>query len=526
LIFIPNDGFQIQLGVSIADFAFGGGGTATAVRQDAAFTGGTTTTSTFSEVTTSTNTGITRINQAPLLIRLANLTQVDISTVSTSVDAYSITLNMKGTYDHVVIARNNMVVATNVTGTSYIDICLNSVTTYNYTITPYNSKNMPGTPYTLSATTISPIKKWVNIGPAGGINLTSSSGGRNVYTVYYDASYDTVWVGGSFVTSYQYLIYNTSGQGWNQGPPPPGGQSKWTDYYDSGVHVITKLNGHLFVGTSGCATNLMEIANNNSLISALNGSNPGNASCYSIAWNGQQLGTTPGANYYYVGSGNQMYNFVGNWDHHLSNNNIAGGSYVVCNTQTNTLYVHGNNCSYNCDVRNSDGWGHYYSPAVYNLNNYNQANKYFQPFPLNGWVHALYYDYNTNAVYAGGEFTYACPYNQSSGTYVKGVAMSVNNGPWLPMGKGLNSWTNSFAADPRTGIIYAGGQFTADGSGNPLNHIAKYANGTWSQVGSGLNAPVYGLYFDTSCNFLYAAGNFTADGSGNAMYNIAKFDVT
>jgi len=98
---------------------------------------------------------------------------------------------------------------------------------------------------------------------------------------------------------------------------------------------------------------------------------------------------------------------------------------------------------------------------------------------------------------------------------------------------------NSVVLNSNTGVLYVGGQFTVACNlvgGNPsyvttLN-IAQYnpSNQLWSPVGTGLTntsviSYVSQLYFDPINNNLYAAGNFTVDGVGNPMYNVANINV-
>jgi len=99
---------------------------------------------------------------------------------------------------------------------------------------------------------------------------------------------------------------------------------------------------------------------------------------------------------------------------------------------------------------------------------------------------------------------------------------------------------NSVVLNSNTGVLYVGGQFTVACNlvgGNPTYvttlNIAQYdpSYQLWSPVGTGLTntsiiSYVSQLYFDPINNDLYAAGNFTMDGVGNPMYNVAKINMS
>ena len=195
---------------------------------------------------------------------------------------------------------------------------------------------------------------------------------------------------------------------------------------------------------------------------------------------------------------------------------------------------------------------------------------------VNAPVRALLYDSDNNILYAGGDFTTAggttvnhiAMWNGSSwsalidmntgvtgvsgpvyalcylgggavivgGDFITASIYTVNNiafwnGPdtplWGPLGTGdgVNGPVTAIAYDGNN-YLYAGGDFTASGSGSiTLNYIARFdlsAYDVWSAVGTGVNAPVRALATDGSGN-VYAGGDFTTAGGATVNY-IAKWN--
>ena len=92
---------------------------------------------------------------------------------------------------------------------------------------------------------------------------------------------------------------------------------------------------------------------------------------------------------------------------------------------------------------------------------------------------------------------------------------------WSALDVGFNGRVD--ALERFGGVTYAAGQFTATGTGTPMNRVARFVGGTWQQVGSGFNGPVSSLFADGP--YLYAGGTFTASG-GTPMVNFARWDGT
>ena len=115
LIFIPNLGITItlQLGIDAEAFPYtlNNKGPAysnqTRITQDisGSFTVGVTNTSTFSQVTTTSSTLISRVITAPLLIRLANLSHSSITVPSITTTTTSVILNISGGYTYYTVSR-------------------------------------------------------------------------------------------------------------------------------------------------------------------------------------------------------------------------------------------------------------------------------------------------------------------------------------------------------------------------------------------------------------------------------------
>jgi len=113
----------------------------------------------------------------------------------------------------------------------------------------------------------------------------------------------------------------------------------------------------------------------------------------------------------------------------------------------------------------------------------------------------------TGNVYVGGYFT------DLGGVAISGVAM-WNGSTWGAMAAGLQK-----AAFPHVyglaigpdGLVYAGGDFTDDGTTDMLN-VAVWDGVKWSPMGSGLNSIVRCMLYDPDLGVI-AAGEFDASGS-------------
>ena len=73
-----------------------------------------------------------------------------------------------------------------------------------------------------------------------------------------------------------------------------------------------------------------------------------------------------------------------------------------------------------------------------------------------------------NGLYVGGTFT------SVGGQTVNRVALLSANGTWSALGTGIGPWTVKALA-LHNGFLYAGGNFTQDGAGQPLNYIAVWS---------------------------------------------------
>ena len=125
-------------------------------------------------------------------------------------------------------------------------------------------------------------------------------------------------------------------------------------------------------------------------------------------------------------------------------------------------------------------------------------------------------------LYAGGSFGYA-------GNVLVNFVAVRSNGQWLPLGQGTNGTVSAIAAGA-DGSIYVGGDFSnvfqSDGTELLVYNIARWDGTTWSALGTGFNNPVKSIYVDAA-NTVYAGGEFTQDGSEQmAMNYIAAWNGT
>ena len=163
MIFIPDNGIQITLNLAIQAGTFTSTAQSTtaefAALQDASFNAHTTSDgSIFSESSALSNTGISRTLSAPLLIRLANLTNASNATFFVTLgttDATTVELIFNGVYSSVTVSRNGETVVANSTDKSYTDSGLNPASTYSYVLQPYIGTSA-GVPFAIDATTSIP----------------------------------------------------------------------------------------------------------------------------------------------------------------------------------------------------------------------------------------------------------------------------------------------------------------------------------------------------------------------------------
>ena len=147
----------------------------------------------------------------------------------------------------------------------------------------------------------------------------------------------------------------------------------------------------------------------------------------------------------------------------------------------------------------------------------------------------LAYNANNGYVYFGGQFTRTSLSLQLNHiAYIDTNDTSQNKAinPITVTGStGLNSYVSCLTVN--AGIVYAGGNFTGNGSVT-LNRIAAYnpSSNSWSQLGSsGLNNNVFDIVVNTNnTNLLYVGGSFTNTNSLDTpmqyigIYNISLND--
>ena len=124
---------------------------------------------------------------------------------------------------------------------------------------------------------------------------------------------------------------------------------------------------------------------------------------------------------------------------------------------------------------------------------------------------------------AGGNFSYA------GHVHAEKIARWFE-GAWSPIGGGVTDGAVYAVAVASNGDIYAAGDFESalqpDGSSLLAYGIAKWDGAAWSALGTGFNGPVDVLQLDNAGN-LYAGGDFTMDGSEQtAMPYLAMWNGT
>ena len=108
------------------------------------------------------------------------------------------------------------------------------------------------------------------------------------------------------------------------------------------------------------------------------------------------------------------------------------------------------------------------------------------------------------------------------GTY--GYVGAWDDTNWSTLSTGLNN--SVFALTVFNGELYAGGAFTATGSGSPIKYVSKWDGTQWLPVGEGLNDTVITLCVDSLHNKLYAGGSFTQTGLGVSAKHLAEWTGT
>ena len=115
-------------------------------------------------------------------------------------------------------------------------------------------------------------------------------------------------------------------------------------------------------------------------------------------------------------------------------------------------------------------------------------------------------------LYLGGLFTHAGT-SDCHVSYVTKYDLSTNT--WTSLAGGLQGYCNALAYDPEEKAVYVGGTFTSVGDRNnsqDAHHIAKFYvdHQKWDTMLGGVNNVVHSLHFDTIHKCLYVGGNFTS----------------
>lgn len=88
-------------------------------------------------------------------------------------------------------------------------------------------------------------------------------------------------------------------------------------------------------------------------------------------------------------------------------------------------------------------------------------------------------------VYAGGTFQFISDPNLGLNFTPASRVARWDGSVWTPVGSGLNDDVLALAF--HNGVLYAGGRFTASGSGTPLAGIAAWTGGDWVALGEGVH---------------------------------------
>ena len=223
LIFIPSQGIQITLNLAIQSGSFTSSTMVTtgqyASIQDASFDALSNSSGTFIETSNFSNTGIGRTISAPLLIRLANLTNAQntgFTVKTTKIGSYLLTFSFDGQYTSVTVTRNGSLLIQNATGSSFTDTTVSPATNYSYVFQSFIGSSA-GIPATISVTTAIPPAPAPTITVA---NITSfTTGARTASSIELNFSGDfasfTIYRGSTLISSGTYSDTNYTDNGLN-----------------------------------------------------------------------------------------------------------------------------------------------------------------------------------------------------------------------------------------------------------------------------------------------------------------------
>lgn len=148
---------------------------------------------------------------------------------------------------------------------------------------------------------------------------------------------------------------------------------------------------------------------------------------------------------------------------------------------------------------------------------------------FDGNVLAVAFDYQRSKLYFGGSFDSA-----NSVAAAKVVEYDLETATFTAMGDGFDEAVAALYVDPVTGDVFAGGEFTEDGTSSLLfSHAAwwDYSEQEWKTIGyfdqmSGLGAEGFN---GTSVNsitsdgtYIYFGGDFTENGAGTETLTYAR----
>ncbi|MFK7847718.1 MAG: T9SS type A sorting domain-containing protein [Rhodothermales bacterium] len=134
------------------------------------------------------------------------------------------------------------------------------------------------------------------------------------------------------------------------------------------------------------------------------------------------------------------------------------------------------------------------------------------------------------AVDANGDLIVVGEFSRAGGLAADGIA-KWNGSQWSTLGgslgRGFSGVVHAVAIAP-DGSIYIGGDFfevvQGNGSVVDVENLAKWNGATWEPLGTGVDAPVHALAIDQS-GLLYIGGEFARDGSGEfELSKIATWD--
>lgn len=124
----------------------------------------------------------------------------------------------------------------------------------------------------------------------------------------------------------------------------------------------------------------------------------------------------------------------------------------------------------------------------------------------NGAVYVVYVDPKTGTIYAGGNFT------SIGGTAAARIAYSTDGGAtWNAMSSGANGIVRAIVVGT-SGTVYAGGDFTTIGASTG-DYIGKWNGSAWSRVGTvdtALDGAVWALDINPITGYIIVGGAFTA----------------